>query len=593
MDSKNKKVVTILIFVGLCVAIIGTIAFSNTNAEIYKKTTIQRTTADGVNVYLDIYEPAPGSKASHLFSDPRPAVIAVHGFGVSKEFLAMHAIEFARVGMVTICVELRSMGKSEGEFFNSGYQEWLENVDLDREMTEQFPDLTYLQYEMDLAFDVLSERSDIDMNSIALIGHSTGGGVVLKTALLHPDKIKVTVALSPLPIEGVNATTHKNFLLVLGRFDEAFSYDRELALFRQATGNSSAVENTMYGNFADGSARKFIYTKYDDHMSEPYNPVIINFDVNWIVSALKGQDTIVEGTVETHTTRMGQMIMAVVGWIIVIISVGALWLDVLKEKQNWDDKRKLVEVDDNLTNIPLWKSILTIMGINVALAPLTIGLFFAILAIGMTVASFIFPYLLTFGVSIMIYAKILSKKKIINGKEMLMKYCIPTGPEVIFGVVMGIAFLIVLQTFFGNNFVSMIFPIHKTVQTILLTIAAAVFLIANEFWTRLFIQNRWLNSELKYDHPGNIFKGTVFSTCISSFMIWTAQILGILIVLQIVYTKFIWMIVILILPILLLVNGLNAMWYTSAKRIPPVAMSTAIPITSALIAMSAYINIWL
>ena len=168
--------------------------------------------------------------------------------------------------------------------------------------------------------------------------------------------------------------------------------------------------------------RKFIYTNATT--SEPYNPVIIKFDVIWIVSSLKGQYTIVEGTVETHSTRMGQMIMAVVGWIIVIISVGALWLDVLKEKQNWDDKRKLVEVDDNLTNIPLWKSILTIMGINVALAPLTIGLFFAILAIGMTVASFIFPYLLTFGVSIMIYAKILSKKKIINGKEMLMKYCI-------------------------------------------------------------------------------------------------------------------------------------------------------------------------
>ena len=592
MKNEQMKTISVILTIAIIVSIVGTIALISFDAKIYKRTTLNRKTADGINVFLDIYEPVSDSSNQFLFENPRPAVIAVHGFGVSKEFFAHYGMEFARLGIVTVCIELRSMGRSEGDFFNGEYKEWLKNVDLKRELTEQFPDISVFQNEVNLAFELLESREDINMSAIALIGHSTGGGVVLQTGLFHPDKIKATVGIAALPIEGINATSHRNLMLILGGFDEAFSFERTINLFRQSTGDPISIQNMKYGNFVDGSARMFMHTPYDDHMTETFNPIIMEASVNWIVSSLKGQEMFVDETTAIYINRVLLIAVSAIGALISIILIGMIALDKMSQKQNWTRKRKLTTHYKELEKIPIVKLIVTIIGINILCFPITLGFFYLILLMGMTVASFILPFAFNFAISIMIYSKILSKKGIISGKQMIEEYCIPNAAELIFGIVSGILILMVFQSFFGTYFVSLLLPVHKIAAAVPLIIGTAIFLIANEFWSRLFIQNRWERENFTIAGVIEFIKSKLGSTILSSTTLWISMVLGILVFQQIIFTNFIWMIIILIFPLLIFINFISAVWYPYARRIPPIALAFVITIVSALIAMSTYVNVW-
>ncbi len=592
MQKEQLKIISIVLLLSILVSAIGAISLNFFDTKTFKQTTLKQTTADGVNVYLDIYEPVSESNDAYLFQALRPAVIAVHGFGVSKEFFAQYGMELARLGIVTVCIELRSMGRSEGDFFNGGYSEWLQKVNFNREMTEQFPDISIFQNEVNLAFGLLESRTDIDMNSIALIGHSTGGGVVLQTGLLHPEKIKVTVGLAALPIEGVNATSHRNLMLVLGRFDEAFSYERTIELFRKSTGDPASIPNTRYGIFQDGTARIFMYTDFDDHFTETFNPAIMKASIQWIVSGLKGEDILVQGTVETYVNRVLLIGLSAIGLILVLVMMGIIALDKMKEKQNWNKKMKLITHNEQLEKIPILNSAVTIIGINLLCFPITLGFFYMILAVGMTSASFILPFMFTFAISIMIYSKMLSKKGIISGTQAIKELCIPTPFEFAFGLATGILMLAVLQIFFGRYFVSLLMPIHKIGPAIALWFGTIIFFIANEFWSRLIIQNRWEKEDFSQGTVVEFLKSKLLPAIIAGFTLWISMVLGVLIFQQIIFSNFIWMIIFLMLPLLIFINFLNAIWAPFARRIPPVAISFTITIVSALIAMSPYINVW-
>ncbi len=592
MQKEQLKIISFILLISITFSTIGAISLTVFDSNLFKQTTVKKTTADGVNVYIDIFEPVTNSNTAQLFQAPRPAVIAVHGFGVSKEFFAQYGMEFARLGIVTICIELRSMGRSEGDFFNGKYNEWLQGVDFDREMTEQFPDISIFQNEVNLAFELLQSRTDIDMNSIALIGHSTGGGVVLQTALLNPEKIKVTVGIAALPVDGINATSHRNLMLVLGKFDEAFSFERTLELFRKSTGDPASLPNTRYGIFQDGSARMLIYTPFDDHFTETFNPGIMKSAVEWIVSGLKGQDFSVQGTVDIYANRILLIGVSAIGLILAVVMFGIIALDKMKEKQNWNDKKKLVQHIEPLEKIRLLSSVVSLIAINLLCFPITLGFFYIILAMGMTSASFILPFTFTFAISIIIYTKILSKRGIINGKQSIIELCIPSPIELLFSVGIGIMLLTILQTFFGRYFVSLLMPMHKIGAGIILWIGTIIFLIANEYWSRLIIQNRWEKEDFRQGKLLDFIKAKLLTAIISGLTFWICIVLGVLIFQQIVFSNFIWMIVFLILPLLVFINFINAIWYPYARRLPPVAMTFSITVVSALIAMSPFVNVW-
>jgi hypothetical protein len=175
---------------------------------------------------------------------------------------------------------------------------------------------------------------------------------------------------------------------------------------------------------------------------------------------------------------------------------------------------------------------------------------------------------------------------------MIIENCIPTLTEWMFGIVSSLIILAVLQAFFGNYFVSLLIPIHKIPAAIPLILGAIIFFMANEFWSRLIIQNRWENQDFTPARLIPFIKSKIGTSIISSFTLWISMVLGIIIFQQIVFSNFIWRIVFLMLPLLIFINFINAIWYPYSRRIPPIALAFVIPVVSALIAMSPFVNVW-
>jgi pimeloyl-ACP methyl ester carboxylesterase len=113
------------------------------------------------------YVPVKGDEAS-------PALIYVHGLGSNREGLLDQAKLFYDHGYSALLLDLRNHGMSEGSITTLGY---LESLDIGG------------------AINFLMEQSEVDQDRIGLVGHSLGGGIVIRAAAQYPE-VKATVAES-------------------------------------------------------------------------------------------------------------------------------------------------------------------------------------------------------------------------------------------------------------------------------------------------------------------------------------------------------------------------------------------------------------
>jgi acetyl esterase/lipase len=126
----------------------------------------------------------------------RPAIVLGHGFGIRKESLVDEAEHLSRAGFVTLAIDYRSFGESEGEPRGSLFP--LSEVEDFRNA------ISYLQH-----------REDVDPERIGIWGASFGGGVVIMTAALDR-RVKAVVAMAPI----VNGRRWLDSAWGGGRFEE-------------------------------------------------------------------------------------------------------------------------------------------------------------------------------------------------------------------------------------------------------------------------------------------------------------------------------------------------------------------------------------
>jgi fermentation-respiration switch protein FrsA (DUF1100 family) len=125
-----------------------------------------------------------------------PAIVLGHGFGIRKESLIVEAEYLTAAGFVTLAIDYRSFGESDGEPRGSLFP--LNEVEDFRNA------ITYLQ-----------GRSDVDPNRIGIWGASFGGGVVIMTAALDR-RVRAVVAMAPV----VNGRRWLNSVWGNARFEE-------------------------------------------------------------------------------------------------------------------------------------------------------------------------------------------------------------------------------------------------------------------------------------------------------------------------------------------------------------------------------------
>lgn len=108
---------------------------------------------------------------------PCPAIVLGHGFGALKESLLLEAKHLTAAGYVTLAIDYRSFGESEGEPRGSLYPF--------NEVEDFRNAITYLQ-----------QRAGVDPDRIGAWGCSFGGGVAIMTAALDR-RVRAVVAVAP------------------------------------------------------------------------------------------------------------------------------------------------------------------------------------------------------------------------------------------------------------------------------------------------------------------------------------------------------------------------------------------------------------
>ena len=176
-----------------------------------------------------------------------PAILAVHGYLNSAEMQGNFATEYARRGYVVLAPDQRGHGGSAPVAFADGFGG---------------PD----------ALAHLRSLPFVDRDNIGLEGHSMGGWTVLSAAKAHPDGYRSLVLEgssvgAPFAPEGTRAFP-RNLLVVYGTRDEfgGFMWGPEAPLatgavqkLRDLFGSAEpVVPGKLYGNLADGSARKLL-----------------------------------------------------------------------------------------------------------------------------------------------------------------------------------------------------------------------------------------------------------------------------------------------------------------------------------------------
>jgi hypothetical protein len=139
------------------------------------------------------------------------------------------------------------------------------------------------------AVEYLADLDYVDETAIGVIGHSMGSGIGWE-AILH-----ASVTPKAFVVVGGwtgNESVAVDILVTVGSFDSFFS-GTDLQDIANALGLPSVEPGVTYGNFSDGTARRFVVVP-TNHLFETIQPTIVSESVEWMKDSLKG------GTEDAH-----------------------------------------------------------------------------------------------------------------------------------------------------------------------------------------------------------------------------------------------------------------------------------------------------
>ncbi|MHA1265998.1 MAG: alpha/beta hydrolase [Candidatus Helarchaeota archaeon] len=195
-------------------------------------------------------------------TQPAPVVVMGHGIIVNKEMMTNFAIELAHAGYIVASLDWSGHGQSTG---------MLSNLTADLEaVINEIPSIQPLA----------------NMSALALLGYSMGGFGTYPYAATHLN-VKAWVGVGTLADGAISNTTNPhNVLMIVGSLDEAFSPDETKIPMVNLTGASSINDvqlEYLYGNIANGTARKVHVVPGVDHLTTPWNEEFVMTATNWII----------------------------------------------------------------------------------------------------------------------------------------------------------------------------------------------------------------------------------------------------------------------------------------------------------------------
>lgn len=240
-----------------------------------------------------------------------PAILAIHGYNNSKEYMNNTALELARRGYVVLSMDLDKHGLSG---------------------SSRVPKVALNAYGALDGLRYLRSLDVVDLNNVGLIGMSMGGYAIEGAAQAIPDGYKSlffmdsspsviekdrNVAISwglgsevPQPFGAKNGSQVQNMPAAMA----AFGTDKPI------------IPGQVYGSIADGTAR-VLYTHFGDHPYSTDDPVSIGNAVRWFGMTLSGAAG--AGLLPENQIWQQKLVgtsIGLVGLVIFMIALGALLL---------------------------------------------------------------------------------------------------------------------------------------------------------------------------------------------------------------------------------------------------------------------------
>ncbi len=470
-------------------------------------TTYQTETPDNVTIYYTVYQPVHAEKA--------PVVVIGHGIMVNKEMMTCFAVELAARGYVVANIDWRGHGKSTGFLTRD----------------ELYTDLEAVIADIPL-------HTKADMSNIALLGYSMGGFPTYQYAVDHAT-VKAWVGVGSSADGDISSTTiPKNVLMVIAKYDEAFSPEEAKISMVSLTGaplNTIEFEK-VYGDINNGTARKIHVVPRADHLTTPWNADVVLSAASWIDKTFDNP---------TSTTAVYPRVFFLFIGITGLIGLVAVVSSFLVKKLSIKRLNSLIHTEQSVYAFIGKYYLITIAAIPlmVVFAPL----FFTPLPF----TAFLTMVTGGLGIGLQIYCWRLAKSSNTSFKHIIKMHVRQPVTIWVFSIIVTTIFVVGYYLLVGRHFLGMIPSTPKIPYLFLyILIQFGIF-----FSYSLFIQKvsvPFLKKKLKPHSLSFVMTGIV-----NFFLIYSWFVIVILIPCIIVNNYFFAMILILMAPIFLFVTFLS------------------------------------
>lgn len=419
--------------------------------------TLQTVTTDGVTIFYNLYQPKG-------LTHKRPVVIIGHGIMVNKEMMTNFATELVDQGYIVASLDWRGHGQSTGNLSREGLY-----LDLEAVVTD------------------IPAHAPADMERIALLGYSMGGFPTYQYAVNH-STVKAWVGVGTVADGSISDKTNpKNVLMVIAKYDEAFSPERAKESMVALTGvELDEIEfEKVYGSINNGTARRIHVVPKADHLTTPWNSDVVMTATSWIGETFEGSPPHISVMVfHKRAVLLFTGFTGLVGLLCVLSFVGAekggitsggpsLVLERLS-LSSFIGKYYFVTLLLVFTMVVFLPLFLTPLPFTALLTTLTGGL----------------------GVNMLVYCWVLAKKEG-NPIKMILKENLCEGPKIwMFSVVITVVFMGCYYSLVGLHFMGMVPSLPRIPYLVLYTV-----ILFFTFWGYSFfiqkVSNPFLERKIK------------------------------------------------------------------------------------------------
>ena len=243
---------------------------------------------------------------------PAPAILTVHGFNNSKEYMANTALELARRGYVVLDIDMETHGHSEVVAAGDG---GIGTVD---------------------GLNYLTSLSIVDKTKVGAVGMSMGGVAIDLAAKGMPDAMKsmffmdstcsLSCAMKINQAETVGTITEFTVWQSGGNGTAPVFADvlSSKLLKDWASTPDPIVSGKLYGSAADGTARQF-WSHFGDHALSTDSPEAIGDVISWFALTLPTANSMGSSDQIWPLKDLGTG-AALVGFLLFVLAAGGLLL---------------------------------------------------------------------------------------------------------------------------------------------------------------------------------------------------------------------------------------------------------------------------